>query len=106
VKTVPKGFWEGELHMFIQGDLQAVFDALYEVGAIDPVLKADWSKITSEMANNPHFLSEIFRTVNSCAGDRELLAQKLKFMDEKSIHYIAMEVAREFAEFQDRKELH
>jgi hypothetical protein len=92
--------------MFIQGDLQAVFDALYEVGAIDPVLKADWSKVTTEMANNPHFLTEVFRTVNSCAGNRELLAQKMRFMDEKSIYYIAMEVAREFAEFQDRKELH
>lgn len=92
--------------MFIQGDLQAVFDALYEVGAIDPVLKADWSIVTAEMANNPHFLTEVFRTVNSCAGDRELLTQKMKFMDQKSIYYIAMEVAREFAEFQDRKELH
>lgn len=92
--------------MFIQGDLQAVFDALFEVGAIDPVLKLDWNKVTEEMTRNPQTLTLAFRLVNSCQGDRELLIQKLKFMDDKAISYIAMEVAREFAEFQDRKDLH
>ena len=38
--------------MFIQGNLQALFDALYEVGAIDPILKLDWSEVTEEMARN------------------------------------------------------
>jgi len=92
--------------MFIQGDLQALFDALYEIGAIDPVLKMDWGQVTEEMGRNHSVLNDMFRHVNACAGDRELLIQKLKFMDEKTIHYLAMEVAREFAEFQDRKELH
>lgn len=92
--------------MFIQGDLQALFDALYEIGAIDPVLKMDWSQVTDEMSRNQKLMKELVRLVNSCSGDRELLIQKLKFMDEKSVSYLAMEVAREFAEFQDRKELH
>jgi hypothetical protein len=92
--------------MFIQGDLQALFDALYEIGAIDPVLKMDWSQVTDEMTRNQSILQSVFKLVNACDGDRELLIQKLKFMDEKSISYLAMEVAREFAEFQDRKELH
>jgi hypothetical protein len=92
--------------MFIQGDLQALFDALYEIGAIDPVLKLDWSQVTNEMAQNQNILNDMYRLVNSCSGDRELLIQKLKFMDEKTVSYLAMEVAREFAEFQDRKELH
>ena len=92
--------------MFIQGNLQALFDALYEVGAIDPILKLDWSEVTEEMARNQLIVKDAFRMVNACAGDRELLIQKLKFMDGKSLSYLAMEVAREFAEFQDRKELH
>lgn len=92
--------------MFIQGDLQALFDALYEVGAIDPVLKMDWSKITEEMARHQNRLTDAFRSINACEGDRELMVQKLKFLDEKSLSFLAMEVAREFAEFQDRKELH
>jgi hypothetical protein len=92
--------------MFIQGDLQAVFDALYEIGAIDPVLKQDWISITDEMAKTNYDLNTLYRSVNACAGDRELLIQKLKFMDQKAVTFLAMEVAREFAEFQDRKEIH
>ena len=92
--------------MFIQGDLQAVFDALYEIGAIDPVLKQDWNAITSEMARSQYDLGSVYSSVNSCGGDRERLIQKLKFMDQKAVTYLAMEVAREFAEFQDRKEIH
>ncbi len=94
--------------MFIQGNLQALFDALYEIGAIDPVLKMDWSLINEEMSRkqNKKIVNQAFRMINACEGDRELMIQKLKFMDEKSLNYLAMEVAREFAEFQDRKELH
>jgi len=92
--------------MFIQGDLPALFDALYEVGAIDPVLKMDWSQLADEITRHQYVLHEAFRSINACSGDRELLVQKLKFLDDKSLNYVAMEVAREFAEFQDRKELH
>ncbi|KHD89866.1 MAG: cytochrome P450 [Bdellovibrio sp. ArHS] len=92
--------------MFLQGDLQIVFDALYTVGAIDPVLKLDWSEVTKEMMANPQILSDAFQLVNSCKGDKNLLIQKLHMMDPRSVNYIAMEVAREFCEFQDRTELH
>lgn len=92
--------------MLIQGNLQALFDALYEVGAIDPVLKMDWSEINAEMARNKNALNETLKSINACAGDHELLVQKLKFLDVKALSFVAMEVAREFAEFQDRKELH
>ncbi|AHZ86848.1 cytochrome P450 [Bdellovibrio bacteriovorus] len=92
--------------MFLQGDLQLVFDALYTVGAIDPVLKLDWSEVTREMMANPQILSDAFQTINGCRGDKDLLVQKLHMMDPRSVNYIAMEVAREFCEFQDRTELH
>ncbi|MFV8256228.1 cytochrome P450 [Bdellovibrio bacteriovorus] len=92
--------------MFLQGDLQLVFDALYTVGAIDPVLKLDWSEVTREMMANPQILSDAFQTINGCRGNKDLLVQKLHMMDPRSVNYIAMEVAREFCEFQDRTELH
>ncbi|UXR64709.1 cytochrome [Bdellovibrio bacteriovorus] len=92
--------------MFLQGDLQLVFDALYSVGAIDPVLKLDWSEVTREMMANPQILSDAFQTINGCRGNKDLLIQKLHMMDPRSVNYIAMEVAREFCEFQDRTELH
>ncbi len=92
--------------MFLQGDLQAVFDALYTVGAIDPVLKLDWEEVTKEMMQDPHQLSMTFEQINACAGNKDLLIQKLHMMDSRFVNYVALEVAREFCEFQDRKELH
>ena len=92
--------------MFLQGNLQVVFDALYSIGAIDPVLKLDWNIVTNEMMAQPLLVSEVFQTINSCRGDKDLLVQRLHKMDARSVNYIAMEVAREFCEFQDRKELH
>jgi hypothetical protein len=92
--------------MFLQGDLQAVFDALYTLGAIDPVLKLDWEQVTNEMAQNPQIVMQAMETINSCAGDKTLLVQSLHMMDSRAVNYIAMEVAREFVEFQDRSCLH
>ena len=92
--------------MFLQGDLQIVFDALYTVGAIDPVLKLDWNEVTKEMMANPQILSDAFQSVNGCRGNKDLLVQRFHSMDPRSVNYIAMEVAREFCEFQDRTELH
>jgi len=92
--------------MFIQGNLQAVFDALYTMGVIDPVLRMDWEKLNSEMAANPQKVNRICESVNSCHGDQRLLLQTLNAMDQKSLYFVALEVAREYSEFQDRKELH
>lgn len=91
--------------MFLQGDLQSMFDALYTIGAIDPVLKLDWNEVTKEMMANPGVLSEAFQSINSCRGDRGLLVQKLHMMDKRSVNFIAMEVARELCEYQDRKDV-
>lgn len=92
--------------MFLQGDLQAMFDALYVVGAIDPVLKMDWEKITKEMLAQVSVVHQAFQDLNQCSGDRSRLIQKLSLMDTKIVNYVALEVAREFCEFQDRHSLH
>lgn len=92
--------------MFIQGDLQAVFDALYTVGAIDPVLAMDWEKINSEMSTAPHLLSSACASINACDGNRDLLVETLKSFEPKLLNFVALEVAREFCEFQERRELH
>jgi hypothetical protein len=92
--------------MFIQGDLQAVFDALYTVGAIDPVLGMDWEKINSEMNKSPQLVNRACASINACDGDKSLLIETLKKFEPKLLNFVALEVAREFCEFQDRKELH
>lgn len=92
--------------MFIQGNLQVVFDALYEVGAIDPVLKMDWSEVTKAMEKEPIKVEKAVKSINGCRGNVDLIRDELLKLDTQSLHFIAMEVAREFAEFQDRKDLH
>ena len=92
--------------MFIQGNLQAVFDALYNVGAIDPVLGMDWDKINTEMSSSPQLVSRACASINACAGDPKLLVEALRNLEPKLLNFVALEVAREFCEFQDRKELH
>lgn len=92
--------------MFLQGNLQAVFDALHTIGAIDPVLKMDWNELTEEMKHQPEKVKTILSLINSCSGQQADLIQRLSLLDEKSVYFLAMEVAREFSEFQDRKELH
>ena len=92
--------------MFIQGDLQAVFDALYTVGAIDPVLKMDWSKIANEAASHQEQMWAAVKSINGCAGNQQSLVEKLHALEPLALNYIAVEVAREFAEFTSRSELH
>ena len=92
--------------MFLQGNLQAVFDALYTIGAIDPVLKLDWETVNKQMLASPHILHAACSAINACKGNTDLMVQKLHRMEEKSIHFVAHEVAREFCEANDRKELH
>jgi hypothetical protein len=92
--------------MFIQGDLQVVFDALYSVGAIDPVLGMDWEVINSEMSKSPKLVNSLCARINACDGNKEQLIETFKNLEPKLLNFVALEVAREFCEFQDRKELH
>lgn len=91
--------------MFLQGNLQNVFDALYTLGAIDPVLKKDWKQMNSELENHLDMVYSGFQKINSCSNDFNVLLQEMGKMDEKTLQYLAMEVAREFCEYQDRSNL-
>jgi hypothetical protein len=44
--------------------------------------------------------------INNCAGDRKALVAKLHTFETPVVNFIAVEVAREFAEFTSRSELH
>lgn len=92
--------------MFIQGNLQVVFDALYSVGAIDPVLGMDWEKINAEMNRTPQVVNSLCSRINACRGNKELLVETFRTLEPKLLNFVALEVAREFCEFQDRKQLH
>ena len=92
--------------MFLQGNLQNVFDALYTLGAIDPALKADWQQMNRDLEDHMNEVYNSFRKINSCSDNFSTLLQEMEKMDTKTLQYLAMEVAREFCEYQDRSALH
>lgn len=92
--------------MYLQGQLQNVFDALYELGVIDPVLQRDWQDAMSEL---PHYIEDVreaMRVANESHQDISVLIKRLKDFDSKILEYLAMEVAREFADYHSRESLH
>lgn len=92
--------------MFIQGNLQIVFDALYDMGVIDPVLDLDWKSALDELPKHYDNFHSAIGIVNTHQGDLTDLITQLRSFDEKTLGYVAMEVAREFADFHSREELH
>ena len=92
--------------LHLQGDLQVVFDALYELGVIEPVLNMDWRPALEEMDKGSPILLRAIGVVNKHASDRKLLYTELGKLDRSSLEILAMEVAREYAGFQTREAVH
>ena len=88
--------------MYLQGNLQAVFDALYHLGVIDPVLEMDWSQAMEQMHLHADQFSRIVAVANKHQEDVNLLMDHLGQFDEETLKYLAMEVAREYADYHSR----
>jgi len=91
--------------MYLQGNLQAVFDALYHMGVIDPVLEMDWGKALDEMTEYEDEFFQVLSVANSYQDDVQTLMVNLKKFDQQTLSYLAMEVAREYAEYHSRENL-
>lgn len=92
--------------MYLQGNLQVVFDALYHMGIIDPVLEMDWSKAMEELPQHYNDYLEVVRIANTYQDDPEKLVRALEIFNDTALGYLAMEVAREFADFHARENVH
>lgn len=92
--------------LHLQGSLQIVFDALYDLGVIEPVLHMDWKGSLEEIAEGSPELVQAVHIVNRCKDDRKRLATELRGLDAKTLQFLAMEVAREYADFHSRQVLH
>ena len=88
--------------MYIHGDLQRVFDALYYMGMIDPVLQKNWQ---AEDFNKKQVHSAI-KAVNTCVGNYKDLANELKTFDDHTLCLLAMQVAKEYVDFYCREKVH
>lgn len=92
--------------MFLQGDLQRVFDALYHMGVIDPVLKMDWSEEFGKLDTQPWMLDPVIEAVNRCNGDYTTLISELEDFDHSILNYLAMLVAKELMYFHTNTIVH
>ena len=92
--------------MYLQGNLQCIFDALYHMGVIDPVLEMDWNKALDEMPSYADNFFEVLNIANTHQEDVEELMTNLKKFDQQTLSYLAMEVAREYADYHSREILH
>lgn len=92
--------------MFLQGDLQKVFDALYHMGVIDPVLKMDWNGEFERIETEPWRLQPVVEVVNECRGDHMDLIEDLASFDQQTLSYLAMLVAKELMHFHTNTVVH
>jgi hypothetical protein len=92
--------------MYLQGSLQAIFDALYHMGVIDPVLEMDWNEALDEMSAYADRVFQVMTIANSYQDDVQELMANLKKFDQQTLSYLAMEVAREYADYHSRETLH
>jgi hypothetical protein len=89
--------------MHIQGDLQLVFDALYQMGVIEPLLKKDWTDSFHNIPKSDETFQAAVRTVNESTGSVREMITRLSDFDQQTLEYLAMEVAREFADYSTRQ---
>ncbi|RME17505.1 MAG: cytochrome [Bdellovibrio sp.] len=92
--------------MYLQGSLQSVFDALYQMGIIDPVLEMDWQEALQNMPSKYPKLFEVVEVVNKNQPDVQKMILELERFDTETLKFLAMEVAREYADFHLRETLH
>ena len=92
--------------MLLQGHLQTVFDALYDMGVIEPVLKMDWMDRLRELEGESTRLRGVARVIDDCGHDPARLQRELRKLDGRTLEFLAMEVAREYAEYHARTTVH
>ena len=92
--------------MRLQGNLQLVFDALYHMGVIDPVLEMDWQSEVGESDDYQGRVHAALQIANQFQGNFDILLEELGKLDERTLSFLAMEVAREYADFHARKYVH
>lgn len=76
------------------------------MGVIDPVLQMDWNVAIRDRVMFETEVEQAVVVANQFSDDVERLMTELERFDDKTLHFLAMEVAREYADFHARKELH
>lgn len=93
--------------MKICGDLKVYYDVLDEMGAIEPLLKnADWNQLQELKEAREDDFEELLAKINNLSNEKQQIKRTLGCYDSQMILFFAMEVAKEFADFQNNKQYH
>ncbi|MCO5113154.1 MAG: hypothetical protein M9899_03160 [Bdellovibrionaceae bacterium] len=93
--------------MKICGDLKVYYDVLDEMGAIEPLLKnADWNQLQELKEAREEDFEELLTKINQLSNEKQQIKRALGCYDSQMILFFAMEVAKEFADFQNNKQYH
>jgi hypothetical protein len=92
--------------MRLSGNLQAYYDALDEMGIIDPLLKTDWSELNTLRFLRYSDFEKLIDKMNQLNSAKEKIKKELIAYDAQMIQFFAMEVAKEYAEYHKEKQTH
>lgn len=92
--------------MKLNGNLQTYYDALDELGVIDPLLKTDWSQLNSLRDLRFSDFEKLIDRINQLDSSKDKIKKELICYDSQMIQFFAMEVAKEYAEFHKEKKMH
>lgn len=92
--------------MRLSGNLQTYYDALDELGVIDPLLKTDWSQLDALKLNRYSDFERLIKKMNHLTSVKDIIKKELIGYDAQMIQFFAMEVAKEYAEFHKEKSTH
>lgn len=88
---------------FLSGDLDRVFTALYELGMIEPMLGRDWKNLYEEARFQWKEVGKAIKAINKITSLREMRSY-IESLPQPVVEALVLEVAKEMAEFQERKE--
>lgn len=89
---------------FLSGDLDRVFTALYELGMIEPMLGKDWSKLYAQNHKVWKDVGVAIKHLNKMGSTKEIRSF-IETLPQHVVEALVIEVAREMAEFHERKEM-
>lgn len=92
--------------MRLSGNLQVYYDALEELGIIDPLLKTDWTELNTLKVTRFGDFEKLIRKINQLNSGKEKIKRELISYDAQMIQFFAMEVAKEYAEYHKEKQTH
>ncbi len=92
--------------MRLSGNLQVYYDALEELGIIDPLLKSDWAELNTLRLIRFTDFEKLVDKMNHLECGKDKIKRELISYDAQMIQFFAMEVAKEYAEYHKEKRTH